>query len=491
MRLSISKGNQGFKEITVNHLSDLSKYILEYNYAPATFEKGDRKNAKFIAADLVALDIDEGLTLSAARKRLEGYDHIIAPTRNHMKEKNGKVESRFRILMPLERTVTDAKEYRATILELMNMFPEADKACKDAARMYYPSVKFEKSKTTGKAWPVSSPQVKPEPIQNTTPEIKGKLRNETLHLLLFGAQPGTANTTLYKAAKDCQRSGYSIEDVSDMVQTMIDSGGTWDGDHVNDLDVATIERAFSTDPNTDEYAQESHFDFLGIGSLMKKKLKFDWVVDGLLQAKGLSIIAGRPKSGKSTLTRQLAKAIVRGEDFLGRSVKKGKVLYCALEESDVLLQQQFRRLGMNESDDESMKIHIGNMDLERSKEPLIEYIKQFGATLIVIDTLSLFAKFVDSNNYDEVDRKMTIIRDIARGTGCHVVLIHHTNKAEGIMGSQGLLGAVDAAVYFVDRGSERYIKTIGRGLRGFNYAKLSYNPENETYTFDKEEVDEF
>jgi hypothetical protein len=42
-----------------------------------------------------------------------------------------------------------------------------------------------------------------------------------------------------------------------------------------------------------------------------------FIVEGLLPSGGLSILAGKPKSGKSTLSRQLAVAVVQGLPFIG------------------------------------------------------------------------------------------------------------------------------------------------------------------------------
>jgi RecA-family ATPase len=67
-----------------------------------------------------------------------------------------------------------------------------------------------------------------------------------------------------------------------------------------------------------------------------------WLVDGLLPQAGLSIIAARPKVGKSTLARTLTLAVARGERFLDRDTTAGTVLYLALEEKRAELRRQFK-----------------------------------------------------------------------------------------------------------------------------------------------------
>jgi AAA domain len=58
-----------------------------------------------------------------------------------------------------------------------------------------------------------------------------------------------------------------------------------------------------------------------------------YIVDGLLPTGSLNMLAGKPKSGKSTLVRQLAACVASGDDFLGRTTTKGNVLYSPAKKS--------------------------------------------------------------------------------------------------------------------------------------------------------------
>jgi AAA domain len=51
-----------------------------------------------------------------------------------------------------------------------------------------------------------------------------------------------------------------------------------------------------------------------------------WLVDGLLGSGGVSLTVARPKIGKTTLIRYLARCVARGEPFLGRATAQGTVL---------------------------------------------------------------------------------------------------------------------------------------------------------------------
>ena len=75
-----------------------------------------------------------------------------------------------------------------------------------------------------------------------------------------------------------------------------------------------------------------------------------FIVEDLLPSAGFSVLAGKPKAGKSTAARQLALAVAQGEDFLGRETNKGTVMYLAIEEKQNEVVRHFRQLGIKDSD---------------------------------------------------------------------------------------------------------------------------------------------
>ena len=82
-----------------------------------------------------------------------------------------------------------------------------------------------------------------------------------------------------------------------------------------------------------------------------------WVVDGLLAEDSLTMLSAYPKEGKSTFARHLALAVARGEEFLGRPTKQGKVLYFALEEMERDVRAKFRALGVEKGDPLLLRFH--------------------------------------------------------------------------------------------------------------------------------------
>ena len=66
-----------------------------------------------------------------------------------------------------------------------------------------------------------------------------------------------------------------------------------------------------------------------------------YVVHDLLPAGGTSLLAGKPKAGKSTLARCLALCVARGDNWLGRECRQGTVLYLGLEEKRSEVRRHF------------------------------------------------------------------------------------------------------------------------------------------------------
>lgn len=112
---------------------DLFRILTSYAWSPSVF-KGTRHEDNFMSSDFAVLDFDNGLTLDQAEQRIREAN-IMAfglTSSSHTPEHH-----KFRVVFPLSRTVTKLEEYRATLLDLMEAFPESDPKCKDGARFFF------------------------------------------------------------------------------------------------------------------------------------------------------------------------------------------------------------------------------------------------------------------------------------------------------------------------------------------------------------------
>ncbi len=210
----------------------------------------------------------------------------------------------------------------------------------------------------------------------------------------------------------------------------------------------------------------SRFNFTTLKDLLaepKEEIAFVW--DKTLPRGGFSICAAKPKVGKSTLARNLAIAISRGNDFFGRSTSQGKVIYLCLEEKRAEVAEHFRKMGAN---DENIIIHTGRTPAD-ALEALEEAIKEHSPALIIIDPISRFVRVADFNSYGEVTRELEPIIDLSRASGsqAHILASHHNGKMErdggdGLLGSTGFFGAVDTLLIMKRREGARTLETIQR-----------------------------
>ncbi len=510
MRVSISETNSKFVPRDFDSCNDLTSLIKRHTWSCGVFKDNHRIAQNFIYADTIALDFDDGLNLEVAQSRIIKYKHIIATTRSHQ-----HTWHRFRLILFLDGPIVDYKQYQETVKTLFKIFPEADKNCSDASRMWYPCKDIISINYNGLTIPaaettsLSKPQVeklppldfslKPAGWSNCIWSIsngrfkKGEGNSAMMALSTNLKKLNYTKTQAYHICKDAYQlrgMGYDDKELwTKVIEQVYGSGwdgakyvcnkeGYWLHDYCLSLGASCCPK------------KKSSVRLIKVGDLMKSNPVVDYLVDGLLTVGGISIIAGPPKSGKSTIVRQLTKSVVNGQDFLGRSTKKGKVIYLALEEQNSVLNEQFKKVGITETDD--ILIHVGGLLGGSAFDDVAELILDQRPQLLVIDTMLLFLNQSDSNNYNEMNRALSECRDLARRSGTHILTVHHQNKpppgfstynrgATSIHGSTAIHGAMDCAMIFNSERDRRFLSSSQRGGTPFIAQELDFDFDTETY----------
>jgi hypothetical protein len=111
---------------------DLINAVTSYGWSPSIFS-GVRHNDNFVSADFMSLDIDSGLRIEEAEKRVQslGLACLCLPSPSHTQELH-----RFRLIFPLAKTILNCEDFDATWDFLQKQFPELDAQCSDYARWY-------------------------------------------------------------------------------------------------------------------------------------------------------------------------------------------------------------------------------------------------------------------------------------------------------------------------------------------------------------------
>jgi hypothetical protein len=204
--------------------------------------------------------------------------------------------------------------------------------------------------------------------------------------------------------------------------------------------------------------------------------------EGILPVGGLSLLAAKPKAGKSALARYLMLCVARGQPRLGRATTQGSVLYLALDERRDAVAQHFATLGAK---DEPVHCWFGPVSGE-PLETLRLTIRDKAASLAVVDPLIRLARFSDTNNYSEVSHALEPFTRLALDTGCHILLLHHLGKraagyGDAILGSTALFATVDTALLLHLNGDSRVLSSIQRYGPGFRSLRLAFDPHTGTF----------
>lgn len=128
---SQSKGFRPF-DLTPEQLGD---HVSRGHAFSFQFKDSHRKSDNFLCSDIIAADIDDGMTLEEAMNDpfIRENACLLYTTASHTPE-----DHRFRLIFQLPHTVTDAEQMRSLLRGLVRKFP-ADEANTDPARQFYGS----------------------------------------------------------------------------------------------------------------------------------------------------------------------------------------------------------------------------------------------------------------------------------------------------------------------------------------------------------------
>lgn len=217
MKISLIYNLNKAEAIDVN-FENLQGIILRHEWSPSVFS-GTRRKSNFLQTDLIVLDVDSGPTIEQACEQFKSYKYIIAPTRNHRVEKNGKLCDRYRVVLFLQETITNNKIFDATWKKLYDKFKFIDKACKDSSRFFYPSTSIF-AVNDGKLIKSSEPQELK--YDNTIHDHKGFYPVSYKYVKTYGIPEGQRNHTIFKVSCDLYRFGYSPDEVFELISQITD-----------------------------------------------------------------------------------------------------------------------------------------------------------------------------------------------------------------------------------------------------------------------------
>ena len=219
-----------------------------------------------------------------------------------------------------------------------------------------------------------------------------------------------------------------------------------------------------------------------------------WAIDPILP-EGVTLLAGKPKMGKSWLALGVLTAVSSGGVALGQyPVEGGEVLYLALEDGEKRLQKRSNKLLRDALASEDFyyttewpRLNEGGLDA------LEEWIKGHPrARLICIDTWALFKPRPQGRStplYDEDYSAISPLQKLAQKYEIAIIVVDHMNKREVpddlhamidlVTSSTGKTGAVDGFLLLYRKLGEEGVRlgTFGRDIEEPQELVMSFNAE--------------
>ena len=222
------------------------------------------------------------------------------------------------------------------------------------------------------------------------------------------------------------------------------------------------------------------------------------VIEGLLY-QGTYLFVGSPKIGKSFFMAQLAYHVSTGTPLWDYPVKKGTVLYLALEDDYRRLQERMYRMFGTDST-ENLYFSVSSKPLGNGlTDQLSGFIREHpDTTLVIIDTLQKIRE-VDSDSYSYAKDYEIInqLKQFSDSWGICLLLVHHTRKQKSsdnfdmISGTNGLLGCADGAfmLYKENRTSNKATLEISGRDQQDQKIHLIRDKEKLCWNFEKAETE--
>ena len=180
----------------------------------------------------------------------------------------------------------------------------------------------------------------------------------------------------------------------------------------------------------------------------------NWVVPGLIP-EGLSLLAGKPKIGKSWLGLGIAVSVAAGGRALGQIPLSGPAgaLYLALEDNPRRLKRRLEQILQGEPAPRRLRLE---WEWPKLQDGGLDKIRQFleqhpGTKVVVIDTLQKIRGGAKSNSnlYAEDYEALGALKLLADRYETGVMVVHHLRKPDGgdaldqVLGTTGMTGVPD------------------------------------------------
>lgn len=152
-------------------------------------------------------------------------------------------------------------------------------------------------------------------------------------------------------------------------------------------------------------------------------------VVGLIEEGAVVMLAGDSGTAKSSFAQALAVATVKGDEWLGRRVKQGRVVYIHAEEGPRGATRNLRALGWRSCETALRywcRVPI-RLNTDEGRKWLYAEVESHKADLLVLDSATIVGG-IDTNDNAAIAELMGWLGLLALDHNCVVVVTHHETK---------------------------------------------------------------
>lgn len=158
------------------------------------------------------------------------------------------------------------------------------------------------------------------------------------------------------------------------------------------------------------------------------------LVQDTLTRKGISLFYGKTHCGKTWVVHYLAMCVALGIPFADKQLVKGGVLYIASEDGDGVAQRTAAAKYCRGLENDDIPFTVITCPVLINEDRYSSALGQFVAdlpytpALIVVDTMH---QSYSGNQREEegMNKFVRDLRGISEAVGCHIIIVHHTTKA--------------------------------------------------------------
>ena len=243
---------------------------------------------------------------------------------------------------------------------------------------------------------------------------------------------------------------------------------------------------------------ELHYERAKLGMSVRELYALEQpetLIENLLSAQDVTVLAAKPKAGKTNLVVGMLSENFNRGTWLGKSAKELRCIYLG-EEPGFRFGRRLRDSRVSSDTARARFAYVDARGLNDSPtwqeklDRVRDYMDSMSErpNLLVIDTLGFWAGLSDFNDYATVSKEFKPVLDFAQSTSIAVLLVHHSRKGNGqdidaISGSNALAanaGAVALLSKVEGNDTQRKLTVWSRDVGEYELI-VEFNPVTHFY----------